>query len=55
MKLNATAEIEKIANEMIHDDLPLDEEDGIKLNKVYRDQVKEDCNLDDEEAMKISL
>ncbi len=46
------SEIEKIANLMIHDDLSVDEEDTIKLEK-YKDQIKKDCNLDDEEAMKL--
>ena len=43
------SEIEKIANLMIHDDLPLDEEES-NLTK-YRDQIKEDCGLNDEDAM----
>ena len=44
------SEIDKIANLMVHDDLPLDEDDDDKLTK-YRDQIKEDCGLDDEDAM----
>ncbi len=48
------SEIEKIANEMIHDDLPVDEQDTSKLEK-YKNQVKEDCGLndDDDDAMKL--
>ena len=46
------AEIEKIANEMVHDNVSVDEEDESKLVK-YRDQVKQDCGLDDEESMKL--
>ena len=46
------SEIEKIANEMVHDDLPVDEQDPAKLEK-YKNQVKEECGLDDEEAMKL--
>lgn len=45
-------EIEKIANLMVHDNVPIDEEDSQKLEK-YKNLVIEDCNLDDEEAMKI--
>lgn len=44
------SEIEKIANLMIHDNLPLDEETESNLTK-YRDQIKEDCGLNDEDAM----
>ena len=44
------SEIEKIANEMIHDDIALDEEDESKL-APYKDLVKQDCNLDDQDAM----
>ena len=46
------SEIEKIANLMIHDDVSLDEQDIIKLEK-YKNQVKEDCGLDDVNAMKL--
>ena len=46
------AEIEKIANLMVHDDVSADEHDVAVLAK-YRDQVKGDCNLDDEAAMKL--
>ena len=45
-------EIEKIANQMVHDDISSDEQDVSKLEK-YRDQIKVDCDLDDEEAMKL--
>ena len=45
-------EIEKIANQMVHDDMSSDEQDVSKLEK-YRDQIKVDCDLDDEEAMKL--
>ena len=44
------SEIEKIANQMIHDNVSLDEEDETKL-APYKNQVKEDCNVDDKEAM----
>ncbi|RNJ79116.1 MAG: hypothetical protein EB829_02875 [Nitrosopumilus sp. H8] len=44
------AEIEKIANLMVHDDIPTDEQDASKLQK-YRDVIMRDCNLDDEAAM----
>lgn len=44
------SEIEKIANEMIHDNISLDEEDQAKLDP-YKNLVKEDCNVDDAEAM----
>lgn len=46
------SEIEKIANQMIHDSIPLDEENETKLAK-YKTQIKEDCSLDDAEAMDI--
>jgi len=46
------SEIEKIANLMVHDDVSLDEQDILKLEK-YKNQIKDDCNLDDENAMKI--
>jgi hypothetical protein len=46
------SEIEKIANLMVHDDVSLDEQDILKLEK-YKNQIKDDCNLDDEDAMKI--
>lgn len=46
------AEIEKIANLMVHDDVSSDEHDMAVLAK-YRDQVKNDCNLDDDAAMKL--
>ena len=46
------SEIEKIANLMIHDDVSLDEQDVLKLEK-YKNLIKDDCNLDDENAMKI--
>ena len=45
-------EIEKIANLMVHDDLSVDEQDVVKLEK-YKNQIKSDCDVDDEEAMKI--
>ncbi len=45
-------EIEKLANEMIHDGVSPDEQDTQKLAK-YKDQAKSDCNLDDEEAMNL--
>jgi hypothetical protein len=37
---------------MVHDDVSLDEQDILKLEK-YKNQIKDDCNLDDENAMKI--
>jgi len=46
------SEIEKIANLMVHDDISVDEQDNIKLEK-YKNQVKEDCSIDDEAAMKL--
>ena len=46
------AEIEKIANLMVHDNVSPDEQDESKL-APYKDQIKEDCGVDDEEAMKI--
>lgn len=46
------AEIEKIANLMVHDDVSADEHDVAVLAK-YRNKVKGDCNLDDEAAMKL--
>ena len=49
-KLNA--EIEKLANIMVHDDVSPDEQDISKLEK-YKNQVMQDCNLNDEEAMKV--
>ena len=45
-------EIEKIANIMVHDNISLDEQDLVKLEK-YKDQIKSDCDVDDEEAMKL--
>jgi hypothetical protein len=44
--------IEKIANSMEHDDLPLDEQNLQKLQK-YKDQVKSNSNLNDEETMRV--
>ena len=49
-KLNL--EIEKIANIMVHDNISLDEQDLVKLEK-YKDQIKNDCGLNDEESMKL--
>ncbi len=46
------AQIEKIANEMLHDNLSVDEEDESKFVK-YKDQVKQDCGLNDEDSMKL--
>jgi len=46
------SEIEKIANLMVHDDISVDEQDNVKLEK-YKNQVKEDCSIGDEEAMKL--
>ncbi len=46
------SEIEKIANQMIHDGISLDEQDATKLEK-YKNQIKEDCGLDDETSMKL--
>ncbi len=46
------SEIEKIANLMVHDNVTLDEEDVIKLEK-YKNIIKEDCSLDDENAMNL--
>ncbi|MFQ5781884.1 MAG: hypothetical protein ACE5GR_02365 [Nitrosopumilus sp.] len=46
------SEIEKIANQMVHDNVSPDEQDVAKLSK-YKDQVKSDCNLDDEAAMNL--
>ena len=46
------SEIEKIANQMVHDNVSPDEQDAEKLSK-YKDQVKSDCNLDDEPAMEL--
>ena len=45
-------EIEKIANLMIHDDVPIDEEDNQKLEK-YKNQIVSDCNLNEDDAMKL--
>jgi hypothetical protein len=45
-------EVEKIANLMVHDDVSVDEQDVVKLEK-YKNQIKSDCSVDDEEAMKI--
>ena len=45
-------EIEKIANLMVHDNLSVDEQDVVKLEK-YKNQIKSDCDVDDDEAMKI--
>ncbi len=44
--------IEKIANQMIHDDLPVDEQDASKLEK-YKNRIKNDCDLGDEDAAKL--
>ena len=44
------AEIEKIANLMVHDDISTDEQDASKLQK-YRDIVMNDCTLDEKVAM----
>jgi len=46
------SEIEKIANQMVHDNLSPDEQDTAKLDK-YKVQIKEDCSLDDEKAMEL--
>lgn len=46
------SEIEKIVNLMVHDNVTLDEEDVIKLEK-YKNIIKEDCSLDDENAMNL--
>jgi hypothetical protein len=44
--------IEKIANTMETDDLPIDEQNIQKLQK-YKDQVKSNSNLNDEDTMKV--
>jgi len=44
--------IEKIANSMEMDALPIDEQNLQKLQK-YKDQVKSNSNLNDEETMRI--
>ena len=44
--------IEKIANTMETDDLPVDEQNIQKLQK-YKDQVKSNSNLNDEDTMKV--
>jgi len=44
--------IEKIANSMELDDLPIDEQNLQKLQK-YKDQVKSNSNLNDEETMRV--
>ncbi len=46
------SEIEKISNLMVHDNISLDEEDVVKLEK-YKNIIKEDCSLDDENAMNL--
>ena len=46
------SEIEKIANLMVHDDISVDEQNDVKLEK-YKNQVKEDCSIDDKDAMKL--
>ena len=46
------AEIEKIANLMVHDGISPDEQDISKLEK-YKNQIKNDCNVYDEQAMKL--
>ncbi len=44
--------IEKIANSMEIDALPIDEQNLQKLQK-YKDQVKSNSNLNDEETMRV--
>jgi len=44
--------IEKIANSMERDALPIDEQNLQKLQK-YKDQVKSNSNLNDEEIMRV--
>ncbi|RNJ74932.1 MAG: hypothetical protein EB828_06100 [Nitrosopumilus sp. D6] len=44
------AEIEKIANLMVHDDISTDEQDPSKLQK-YQNLVMNDCTLDEKAAM----
>jgi hypothetical protein len=44
--------IEKIANSMEMDALPIDEQNLQKLQK-YKDQVKSNSNLNDEETMRV--
>ncbi|MDX1596341.1 MAG: hypothetical protein R3327_05315 [Nitrosopumilaceae archaeon] len=44
--------IEKIANQLIHDNVSIDEQDEKKLHK-YRDFVKSEYNLNDDDSMKI--
>ncbi|RNJ78994.1 MAG: hypothetical protein D9C04_06130 [Nitrosopumilus sp. B06] len=44
------AEIEKIANLMVHDDISTDEQDPSKLQK-YQNIVMNDCTLDEKAAM----
>lgn len=44
--------IEKIANSMERDALPIDEQNLQKLQK-YKDQVKSNSNLNDEETMRV--
>ena len=46
------SEIEKIANLMVHDNISVDEQNDVKLEK-YKNQVKEDCGIDDDEALKL--
>ena len=46
------SEIERLANQMVHDGLAVDEQDESRLAR-YRDQVMADCGLDGEESMRL--
>ena len=47
------SQIEKIAKQMVEDNLSIDEQDPKKLQK-YKDQTIADCGLNDDDALKLT-
>ncbi len=47
------SQIEKIAKQMMEDNLSIDEQDPRKLQK-YKDQTISDCGLNDDDALKLT-
>ncbi len=46
------SQIEKIANMILDDKIPIDEQDPAKLQK-YKEQTISDCNMSEDDAIKL--
>ena len=47
------SQIEKIAKQMVEDNISVDEQDSDKLKK-YKEQVISDCGLNEDDALKLT-